>query len=222
MEFIDSNTYCIENSYKKYYSSVFNQRAIKHNPNKYCKNWLLQLQGKERVNISSENFNKIINLAQQWFNHDKGLENTLQCGTSNEVSCIIIRNFLKYLLLTKYNPHITWLRKQIEYACDIKGYSYELTNDERYKILEYFNEIVTQFSYLISKHKIHNIIYYPYFIARILTLVIHDQNRLNILLSNVHFQKKVTIVKNENIWKELCGKLNYEYIPLSSTVYEEL
>ena len=54
MELLDNSIICIEDSYKKYYSYPCRQKQIKHNPNKYCKKWLLQLQGKESVNISTE------------------------------------------------------------------------------------------------------------------------------------------------------------------------
>ncbi len=126
--------------------------------------------------------------------------------------------------MTIYNPHITWLRIHIESICNIKSHSYELTNEEVVKILEYFNNIVSLFSNIIQdpnillilkRKKIHNILYYPYCIVRILSFVIEDKERLNILLSNVHFQNKVTLSKNEFIWKELCKKLDYEYVPLT-------
>lgn len=203
---------CIEDSYKKKYSCSFNQKVKKHNPNKHCEIWLSQLQGKENVNMSSENFNKLINLANKWINQNN--------GEKVELSCPVIRKWLKCLSLTNYNPHITWLRIQIESICKINGHSYELTADENIKILDYFSEIVDEFINItqdpkilqnLKKKKIHNILYYPYCIVRILTFVIKDKNRLNILLSNVHFQNKITLMKNEYIWKEICGRLGYTY-----------
>lgn len=208
-----NNIIYIEESYKKTYSFVFNQKIKKHNPNKHCEIWLLQLQGKENITISSENFKRLINIAEKWINQNNQLE----------LSCVIIRKWLKCLSLTHYNSHITWIRIQIESVCNIKGYSYDLTNEEIIKILEYFNEIILQFPIIISnnkilqhlkKKKIHNMIYYPYCIVRILHFVINNKKRLNILLSNVHFQNKITLSKNEFIWKEICNILNYNYIPL--------
>lgn len=155
MEFTNSSIIRIEDFYKKKYSCSFNQKIKKHNPNKHCEIWLLQLQGKETVNISSENFNKIINLAKKWFNQNNNVE----------LSCVVIRKWLKCLSLTNYNPHITWLRKQIENICNaqqlsymVKKHSYDLTNDEIIKILEYFNEIITQFTFLIQEPKILQIL----------------------------------------------------------------
>jgi hypothetical protein len=221
METYQQHTSCIEDHFKKHYSNVYNQRA-KHNPNKHCETWLLQLQGKETVNITTENFNKIIGLAKEWFH---------QNNASVELSCEIIRKWLKSLSLTVYNPHIPWLRKQIHYACDIQRYSndsYDLSNDEIATILHHFNKIVVEFSHLtkepgffkmLEKKRIYNVLYCPYFFARILPFVIDDRTRLKILLSNIHFQSKTTLAKNDYIWKELCNRLNYVYRPLSSLVY---
>src|SRR6266516_4968014 len=56
----DSNSNIrIEEFHKNIYSYPFHQRINIHNPRKYCEKLLIQLQGRERVNISSENFNKI-------------------------------------------------------------------------------------------------------------------------------------------------------------------
>ncbi len=201
---------CIEKSFENKYSHPY-QRINIHNPNKYYETWILQLQGKEMVKISSENFNKILNLAKIWF-----------CSNT-ELSCDIIRKWLKSLTLSRYNSHITWLRKEIESACGIKSYSFELTNNEINKILEHLKEIIEFYPKikrksavlkLFKRGKIQNHLYYPFFIVRILSHVIPDKNRLTILLSNIHFQSKSILVRNEYIWKEICKQLRYEYLPL--------
>ena len=212
-EYEDNNIY-IEESYKSKYSYSFYGRIRNHNPNKYCESWLLQLQGKETVNISSENFNKLLDLAKIWFSNNK------------ELSCAVIRKWLKSLSLTIYNSHITWLRKEIESACDIEGYSYELTSNEVSDILEQLNKIIDLYPKimqeakilkLFKRGKVQNNLYYPYFIVRILTLVIHDKNRLATLLSNIHFQSRTILTRNEHIWKEVCKQFQYEYSPLESS-----
>ncbi len=67
---------------------------------------------------------------------------------------------------------------------------------------------------LFKRRKIQNNLYYPFFIVRILSLVIPDKNRLSTLLSNIHLQSKSILVRNEYIWKEICKQLRYEYLPL--------
>ena len=207
----------VEQHFKNFYSNVRNQR-VKHDPNKHCEIWLLQLQGKENVNITTENFNKIIRVAKEWYKHNSNVE----------LSCEIIRKWLKTLSLTAYNPHVTWLRIQIYFECDTKSYlnrNYDLSNNELIKILEYFNKITAEYSSLLKEPKflqmlqkktICNILYYPYFIAKILPFVIDDKDRLSTLLSNIHFLNKITLAKNEYIWKEICTRLNYIYTSLSS------
>lgn len=201
-EIIDNNINYVEEQFRKYYS----QQRVRYAPNKLFERWLLQLQGKENVNISSANFNKILSLAKNWLNEN----------TDKELSCAIIRQWLKDLSLTKYNSHITWLRIQIESECNIKSHSYELSNYERVEILSYFNKISAEF---FNVSKAHNLLHYSYLIARILPFVIQDKKRLNVLLSNMHFNLTInTFVKNDNIWRIICERLNYQYIPLSNSV----
>src|SRR6266516_4671250 len=188
-EFDDYNI-CIEKSFVTKYSYPYQKINI-HNPNKYYETWILQLQGKETVKISSENFIKILNLAKIWF------------SSNTELSCDIIRKWLKSLSLSKYNSHITWLRKEIESTCGINSYSFELTNNEINEILEHLKEIIELYPKikqepevlkLFKRRKIQNNLYYPFFIVRILSLIIPDRNRLGILLSNIHFQSKSILV----------------------------
>lgn len=204
----------VDSFYKKKYVSLFNQRIKKHNPNRHCEIWLLQLQGKEIINMPVSDFDKIIQIAKTWQAYNKDIP----------LSCIIIRKWLKCISLTIYNPHITWIRIQVETICNMKSNSYELTRDEIKEILIYFNDIIEEFPNIIinqqilnvlKKKKIHNILYYPYCIVRILFFVITDKPRLKILLSNIHFQNSLTLFKNDLIWKEICNKLGYTYIPLS-------
>src|SRR6266516_8185531 len=116
----------IEEFHKYKYSYPFLRRRNVHNPRRYCEAWLIQLQGRERVNISSENFNKIINQAGIWF------------SSNTKLSCDLIRKWLKSVSLSKYNSHVNWIRKQMESAYSIKTYSYELSNYEVNKILDHF------------------------------------------------------------------------------------
>ena len=56
-------------------------------------------------------------------------------------------------LYTKYNPHISWLRKEIESAYDIKGYSYELTKNEVTETLGYLKTLLTYIQKLYRRLK---------------------------------------------------------------------
>ena len=211
----DSNSNIrIEEFHKNIYSYPFHQRINIHNPRKYCEKLLIQLQGRERVNISSENFNKIITQAG------------IRFSFNTKLSCDIIRKWLKSLSLSKYNSHVTWLRIQIESAYGIENNSYELSNYEVNKILDHFKTIIDLYRIIklepkvlenFKSRKIPNNLNYSYFIARILALVIHDKNRLATLLSNIYFQSEPILVKNDYIWKELCKQLHYEYLPLVSS-----
>ena len=86
-EYENYNYIYIEESYKSRYFYPYYRRIETHNPNKYCETWLLRLQGKEVVNISPEDFNKIINLAKVWFNE----------SSNTKLSDAIIRKWLKSL-----------------------------------------------------------------------------------------------------------------------------
>jgi hypothetical protein len=208
--FKQSNEIFLEENHKKNYTT-FVAKIKKHNPNKHCEMWLLQLQGKESVNITSQELHKILKLSAEYY----------QLNPFIKLSCCLIRKMLKQLHLTIFNSHIVWIKKQIAEHLEIKIDSTELTDDEIDEILNYFQNISTVYIELshdpkilsvLKKKIICNNLYYPFYLKKILEFVITDKDRLSNFLINIHLQNGPTIKKNNFIWYNICQKLNYPYI----------
>ncbi len=82
--------------------------------------------------MPTEDLNKVVNITTQWKSNNGNVS----------LFCDLIRNWLKCISLTKYNPHVTWIRIQIENICNIEGYSYELMQNEIKEIITYFDKII--------------------------------------------------------------------------------
>ena len=73
---------------------------------------------------------------------------------------------------------------------------YDFTDNEIHEILSMFNQILAQYYTLrsdlnvlaqLNRKSIHNL-YYPYYLVKILQVVIIDKERLAFMLSNIHTQ----------------------------------
>jgi Poxvirus Late Transcription Factor VLTF3 like len=187
----------------------------KHNPIKHCELWLSLLQGQEHVAMSHEDLISLVTLAESGYSACNG-----------EFTCNVIRSYLKKLRLTKYNPHISWIRKYIENHLNITRDEryYNFTQNEINEILSVFNQILAQYYTLrsdsnvlmqLNRKSIHNL-YYPYYLVKILQIVIIDEERLAFMLSNIHIQSQKTTLKNDMLWTLMRPKLSFSR-PTSST-----
>jgi len=189
------------------YHSSYAFGNTKHNPMKHCEMWLLHLQGKENVPISRENLIKLLKMAESDYSACNG-----------EFTCEVIRSYLKKLHITKYNPNISWIRKCIENHLNItrdESY-YDFTQDEIYKILSMFNQILAQYNTLCSDSSVlaqlncksvHNL-YYPYYLVKILQIIITNKERLEFMLSNIHTQSQKATLKHDMLWMIMRPKLS--------------
>ena len=198
------------NGYNAYYA--FGNK--KHNPIKHCELWLSHLQGREHVAMSHEDLISLVTLAESDYSACNG-----------EFTCKVIRSYLKKLHITRYNSHISWIRKCIENRLNItrdKRY-YHFTENEIHEILSMFNQILTQYNTLrsdpnvltqLNRKSIHNL-YYPYYLIKILRIVIIDEERLAFMLSNIHIQSQKTTLKNDMLWMLMQPKLSFSVHDIS-------
>ena len=121
--------------------------------------------------------------------------------------------------ITRYNPHISWIRKYLESSLNIARDDryYDFTEKEIHEILSMFNQILGQYYTLCSdsnvlaqlnRKYIHNL-YYPYCQVKILQIVINDAERLAFMLSNIHTQSQRTTLKNDTLWMLMQSGLNH-------------
>jgi Poxvirus Late Transcription Factor VLTF3 like len=180
----------------------------KHNPTKHCEMWLLHLQGREHVTMTHEEMILLLQMAESDYSSCNG-----------EFTCKVIRSYLKKLHITKYNSNISWIRKCIENHLNITRDEclYDFTQNEIHEILSMFNQVLAQYYTLcsdsnvlakINRKSVHNL-YYPYYLIKILQIVITNKARLAFLLSNIHTQSPKTALKNDMLWMLMQPGLNH-------------
>jgi hypothetical protein len=190
------------------YNSSYAFGNQKHNTMKHCELWLLHLQGHEHVAMSHKDLMSLLKLAESDYSTGNG-----------EFTCKVIRSYLKKLHITRYNPHISWIRRCLENHLSITRDDryYEFTESEIHDILLMFNQILAKYNTLrrdsklllqLNRESIHNL-YYPYYLVKILQIVIVDEERLAFMLSNIHTQSQKTTQKNDKLWMLIQSGLNH-------------
>lgn len=110
------------------------------------------------------------------------------------------RQILKDIKETKFNDYIPHIMSH--YKCAKLGW---LEYSERKRAEIMFEIIIDVYEQI--KEESQNIKYYPFFIAKIIEIILEDpkhQQRKQYFLSNVHFQEETTIEYNDAIWKKIC------------------
>ena len=117
------------------------------------------------------------------------------------VRCPDLRRCLKEIKETKYNEHVPFIRQTIS------GISPErLFHNEICQLYIYFDKAVTVFNGK-KRGERANLKYYPYFIFKIIEMILHkpeDRRRLQSIVDCIHFQRDSTIVSNDRLWSEIC------------------
>jgi hypothetical protein len=117
------------------------------------------------------------------------------------VTCSDYRRCLKEIDETKYNEHVPYIR-QVK-----SGVSPErLFHHEMSLLSIYFEKAVTEFTRLKANERA-NLKYYPYFIFKIVEIILNkpeDKKRLQSIVNCIHFQRDNTIVANDRLWNQIC------------------
>lgn len=166
----------------------------KYDPIKHAKFWLDRIQGKETTEIPESVINAVkrcIRRDQLWI-HD--------------VTCEVVRSYLKQTKNTNYNNHVVLIRKIIT------GVEPEqLTDHEIRLIYMYFGISTQKFNQLKGDSRKNNCPYHPFFIYKIIEQVLRDapySSRRKNILSCIHLQSRDTLIENDKMWFDIC-----EYIP---------
>lgn len=171
----------------------------KYDPGKHCKFWIDRIQAKESTEIPELLINKIISCIKAdgiWL-HD--------------VTCVIIRDYLKYLKKTTYNDHVPLIRKLIT------GVEPPQFTDKEHKLINmYFSRVIQIYNKTKPTSK-PNCPYHPFFIYKIVEQILNkpeDKKRRQEILSNVHMQSRETVIINDIIWEPICNEIpEFVYIP---------
>lgn len=182
-----------------FYQEGLRTKHGKYDPTKHCKFWVDRIQAKETTDIPQ----RVIHAIKQRVINDRiWLE---------DLTCPMIRGYLKILKLTQYNDHVSLILKLIT------GVEPEqLTDSERKLVYIYFARVIQIYNRIKPSDK-PNCPYHPFFIYKIIEQILkgskHRHRRRNIL-SCIHLQSRETLIENDNIWKLICEEISeFTYSP---------
>ena len=203
-EYICSSCGCIEKIHGIYFEDEQTQDTSrmkhgKYEPSKHCRFWVDRIQAKENVEIPQ----KIIDAIVECINRD---EIRLE-----QLTCELVRSYLKELHLTTYNNHVSLIRKQIT-----QKEPTQLTDTELKLIYVHFNKIIQIFNKIKPDNKLI-CSYHPYFIYKIIEQILKHRSQMKRkkeILSCIHLQSRDTLIENDNMWYKICEYIkDFTYIP---------
>jgi hypothetical protein len=132
----------------------------------------------------------------------------------NKLNITHIRSYLKSLNLTKLNDIVPILLKRIT-----KTEPPRLNTNEYTDLENIFIQVTKVYDSIKPSNEI-NRKYYPYFIYKIIEHYFKNSSIKQLLLNNIHLQKKKTLVTNDLRWKKICEKLPFiEYTETIDKLY---
>lgn len=120
------------------------------------------------------------------------------------VTCPDYRRCLKEIKETKYNEHVPFIRQVISGVSPERLFHHEIRS-----LYMYFEKAVSAFNKLKDGERA-NLKYYPYFIFKIIEMILSkpdDKKRLQSIVDCIHFQRDNTIVANDRLWAEICEEV---------------
>lgn len=174
-----------------------------YSPMRHCKSWVDSLQAKEGKIIEKNVLEQIRNRITK--NKIVNIKN---------ISIEQYRKYLKDLKLTKYNNHIILIRK-----C-ISGVSPpQLTHLEINKLYMYFDKSIKTYLEIKPPSK-RNSMFYPFYIYKIIELIIEDPLKKKEILNCIHLQEKSTLIDNDKYWMKICEIHSFKFIPTDKSKYQ--
>jgi hypothetical protein len=171
----------------------------KYDPTKHCKFWVDRIQAKENADIAI----KVTNEVKRCIKRDNiWLE---------QLTCPMIREYLKELKMTNFNDHVPLIRKIIT------GHEPDQLSEHELKLVYiYFGRVIQIYNKTKPDNK-PNCPYHPFFIYKILEQILNlpnQQKKRKDILSSIHLQSRETLIENDNIWKPICDEITeFIYTP---------
>jgi Poxvirus Late Transcription Factor VLTF3 like len=155
----------------------------------HFKEILAQFQGKESTNIPTEVLENI-----------KGQIKKERLDISN-ISYDELKSLLKKLGYNKYYEHINFIKQKLGIPC------ISIPQETEETLCNFFLEIQYPYARHCPDYRI-NFLHYYYVLYKLFQLLGEDQ-----YLSQIPMLKdKDKLIEQDNIWKKICGDLNWEFI----------
>lgn len=195
----------------------------KYDAKRHCKKWLDQIQAKENKNFPPELIAALNERAKKYYTRGGKLR------PMTRMRCSQIRDWLKDIGQTDYNPHAPLLRKIITSENGNAVIPPQLSYDEEQRVLVKFARAMDMYDQLMEK-KLTNVTnnrrpnkpYYPYVLFKILHMELKKGNRLDGLIECIHLQSDSTLKNHDTIWKEICDNMgdekDFAYKPTDRTI----
>ena len=196
-----------------YNNKVSNLRVKMHDTNRHCKKWLIQIQGKENIEIKDEYIDLLYERAVQDYTRGGVLR------SMDDLKCCTVREWLKELRLTEFNDNAPLIRKLITEKHGNTIHPPQLTNEEEFSILLEFSKSMFIYDKIkedkellsrYNKEKISNKFYYPFCILKIIEFRFKYDVRLPKIIECIHIQSSSTVLKNDKIWELICKDPNID------------
>ncbi len=186
---------------EKMYGTVFEDEQFYHQEgqrtkhgnyetNKHCKIWVERIQARESKDIPP----KIIAKLQKCIVRDRIID-------FDRVSCELIRDYLRQIRETTFNEHVPLIRKLLTGKVPP-----QLTDTELRKLGIWFDKVITIFEKIKPPDKT-NCPYHPYFIYKILDIMVSNRTRKREILSCIHLQSRDTLIENDKMWRSICHRI---------------
>jgi len=183
-----------------YYQEGQRTKHGTYDPSKHCRFWVERIQARETTEIPE----LIINSVKKCILRDK-------IKNKNQVTCALIRKYLRQTRNSKYNEHVPLIRKIITGITPP-----QLTDYEMQLIHIYFDKVIHIFDEIKPPQKT-NCPYHPYFIYKIIEQIMstnRDLSRKAKILSCIHLQSRSTLVTNDSLWCLICVHIpEFSYLP---------
>jgi hypothetical protein len=183
-----------------YYQEGQRTKHGTYDPSKHCRFWVERIQARETTEIPE----LIITNIKKCILYDK-------IKNKNQVTCVLLRKYLRYTRNSKYNEHVPLIRKIITGIIPP-----QLTDYEMQLIHIYFDKVIHIFEEIKPPQKT-NCPYHPYFIYKIIEQIMKtdkDKLRKSKILSCIHLQSRSTLVTNDSLWYLICVHITeFNYLP---------
>jgi hypothetical protein len=117
------------------------------------------------------------------------------------LSCKDLRRCFKDIKETHLNEHAPFIRQKLTGIGPERLYHYELD-----QLIILFDKADMAFKRINGDSRA-NLKYYPYFIYKILEIILNkpeDQTRLWSIIECIHFQQTKTLISNDKLWQQIC------------------
>jgi hypothetical protein len=196
-----------------YYQEGRRSKHGSYDPSKHCKFWLERIQAKESKEIPDT----IINSIKEYLN-------TNNIRNKEDITCREIRKYLSHTRNSSYNEHIPLIRKIITGEAPE-----QLTDKELQLITIYFDKVIRIYEEIKPNEKT-NVPYHPYLIYKIIehilsskTQLFTQKKRMHNILSYIHLQSRVTLIENDNTWREISKFIpEIKYKPTDRNSQEDI